>query len=146
MRAVNRTKQGGDSDEEEPYQILAETGKVSCFAALLLCAGNVQAGEPKYKVDASQFKCITKLTSVKHFFVDNLAGNLAGTVDVATAGKGQFPEGSVLQLIPNEVMVKQQKGFSPGTNDWEFFALALQLPFCFEVGSLSGSLVSSAPE
>jgi hypothetical protein len=24
--------------------------------------------------------------------------------------------------------------------------LALQLPFCFEVGSLSGSLVSSAPE
>jgi len=25
-------------------------------------------------------------------------------------------------------------------------ALALQLPFCFEVGSLSGSLVSSAPE
>jgi hypothetical protein len=25
-------------------------------------------------------------------------------------------------------------------------ALALQLPFCFEVRSLSGSLVSSAPE
>jgi hypothetical protein len=25
-------------------------------------------------------------------------------------------------------------------------ALTLQLPFCFEVGSLSGSLVSSAPE
>ena len=24
--------------------------------------------------------------------------------------------------------------------------LTLQLPFCFEVGSLSGSLVSSAPE
>jgi hypothetical protein len=29
----------------------------------------------------------------------------------------------VLQLIPNEAMIKQQKGFSPGTNDWEFFAL-----------------------
>jgi hypothetical protein len=27
-----------------------------------------------------------------------------------------------------------------------FSALALQLPFCFEVRSLSGSLVSSAPE
>ena len=26
------------------------------------------------------------------------------------------------------------------------YALALQLPFCFEVRSLSGSLVSSAPE
>ena len=95
-------------------KILAKTGKVSCFAALLLCAGNVQAGEPKYKVDASTFQCITKMTSVKHFFVDNLAGNLAGTVDVAKAGKGQFPEGTMLQLIPNEAMIKQQKGFSPG--------------------------------
>ena len=53
----------------------------------LLCAGNVQAGEPKYKVDASQFKCITKLTSVKHFFVDNLAGNLAGTVKCSRQGR-----------------------------------------------------------
>ena len=54
-------------------KILAETSKVSCFAALLLCAGSVQAGEPKYKVDASTFQCITKMTPVKHFFVDNLA-------------------------------------------------------------------------
>ena len=29
----------------------------------------------------------------------------------------------MLQLIPNEAMIKQQKGFSPETNDWEFFAL-----------------------
>lgn len=107
-------------------KILVETGKILCFAALLSCAGSVQADEkaaPKYKVDGSTFQCITKMTAVKHFFVDNLAGNLAGTVAVAQAGKGQFPEGTVLQLIPNEAMVKQQKGFSPGTNDWEFFAL-----------------------
>ena len=107
-------------------KILAETSKVSCFAALLFCAGSVQAEEktaPKYKADASTFQCITKMTPVKHFFVDNLAGNLAGTVAVAQAGTGQFPEGTVLQLIPNEAMVKQQKGSSPGTNDWEFFAL-----------------------
>src|SRR6476659_3192736 len=97
-------------------KILAETGKVSFFAALLLCAGSVQTGEPKYKVDGSSFQCITKMTPVKHFFVDNLAGNLAGTVDVAKTGKGEFPEGTVLKLIPNEAMVKQQKGFSPGTN------------------------------
>ena len=107
-------------------KILAKTGKISCFTALLLSVGSVQADEktaPKYKVDASTFQCITKMTAVKHFFVDNLAGNLAGTVAVAQAGKGQFPEGTVLQLIPNEAMVKQQKGYSPGTNDWEFFAL-----------------------
>src|ERR1700742_5106893 len=103
-------------------KILTGTGKVSCVAAVLLCA-NAQAGEPKYKMAASDFKCITKLTPVKHFFVDNVAGNLAGTVDVANAGKGQYPEGTVLQLIPNEVMLKQQKGYSPATSDWEFFAL-----------------------
>jgi hypothetical protein len=105
---------------------LTRTGKVSCLAALLFCVGSVQADEkaaPKYKADASTFRCITQMTPVKHFFVDNLAGNLAGTVDVAKAGTGQFPEGTVLQLIPNEAMVKQQKGYSPGTNDWEFFAL-----------------------
>jgi hypothetical protein len=103
--------------------ILAETGKVSCFAALLLCVSSAYAGEPKYKADGSTFQCITKMTSVKHYFVGNLADNLKGTVAVAQAGRGEFPEGSVLQLIPNEVMVKQQKGFSPKTNDWEFFAL-----------------------
>src|SRR5690349_8548971 len=92
--------------------ILAETGKISCFAALLLCVGSVQADEktaPKYKVDATMFQCITKMTPVKHFFVDNLAGNLAGTVAVAQAGKGQFPEGTVLQLIPNEAMVRSYR-------------------------------------
>ena len=112
--------------EQTLTKILAHTGKVTCLTLVLYCVGSVQAEEkaaPKYKVDASTFRCITKMTSVKHFFVDNLAGNLAGTVDIAQAGKGQFPEGTVLQLIPNEAMVKQQKGYSPGTNDGEFFAL-----------------------
>jgi hypothetical protein len=99
---------------------------ISCLAAILFWFGYAQAEDmahPKVKVDDSTFKCILKMTSVKHFFVDNLAGDLSGTVAVAEAGKGQFPEGSLLQLIPNEAMIKQQKGFSPGTNDWEFFAL-----------------------
>src|ERR1700722_6515093 len=101
--------------------------KFSCLAAILFFVGYVQAdemSERKFKVDNSTFKCILKMTSVKHFFVDNLAGNLAGTVAVAQAGKGEYPEGTLLQLIPNEAMIKQQKGFSPATNDWEFFALS----------------------
>ncbi len=104
---------------------LSTTLKVLGLATSFSCLGLAQADEiaAKYNVDGSTFKCITKMTAVKHYFVDNLAGNLAGTVKVAEAGKGEFPEGSVLQLIPNEVMVKQQKGFSPATSDWEFFAL-----------------------
>jgi hypothetical protein len=41
------------------------------------------------------------MTAVRGFFVDNLAGNLEGAVVVARAGKGTYPEGTVLQLIPN---------------------------------------------
>ncbi len=63
------------------------------------------------------------MTHVRHFYVDNLAGNLAGTVKVAQAGTGDYPVGSVLQLVPNEVMVKREKGFNAVTHDWEFFDL-----------------------
>jgi hypothetical protein len=105
---------------------MSPTLKLWRFAAILFVVGYVQAdelGERKFKVDESTFKCILKMTAVRGFFVDNLAGNLEGAVAVAQAGTGAYPEGTVPQLIPNEVMIKQQKGFSPGTNDWEFFAL-----------------------
>jgi len=97
---------------------------ISRLAAIMLCVGFAYAdemGERKFKVDDSSFKCIQKMTAVRHFFVDNLAGNLESTVAVAKAGRGEYPEGTVLQLIPNEVMIKQQKGFNPQTKDWEFF-------------------------
>jgi hypothetical protein len=105
---------------------LSTTVKFARLAAIFFFIGYVQADETrerKVKVDDSTFKCIVKMTPVRGFFVDNLAGNLAATLAVAQAGKGEYPEGTLLQLIPNEAMVKQQKGFSPGTNDWEFFAL-----------------------
>ncbi len=73
------------------------------------------------KVDDNSFKCITDMTPVKHFFVDNLLGNLDATVKVANAGSGDYPPGSVLQVMPNEVMVKHNAGYSPATRDWEFF-------------------------
>ena len=57
----------------------------------------------------------------------------------------------MLQLIPNEAMVKQQKGFSPGTNDWEFFALdtdkngtKIVSQGAEEVNNFLGSIASSA--
>ena len=86
---------------------------------LLLVAAHADA--EKLKVDDNSFKCITEMTPVRHFYVDNLLGNLAGTTAVASVGRGEYPEGSVVQLVPNEVMIKHEKGFNPATRDWEFF-------------------------
>ncbi len=94
-------------------------------AGLLLSSIAVNSAEPKIKVDDNSFKCILKMEQVRHFYVDNLAGNITGTMSVAMLGTGEYPEGSVLQIMPNEVMVKQQKGFSAATKDWEFFWIDL---------------------
>src|ERR1700744_2797324 len=75
------------------------------------------------KVDDHTFKCISQMTPVRHFYVDNLSGNLQATVAVAEKGKGEYPEGSVVQLVPTEVMIKQQKGFNSTTHAWGFFAI-----------------------
>lgn len=81
------------------------------------------AGDPM-KVGADSFRCIREMTPVRHFYVDNLLGNLEGTLAAANAPKGAiYPPGSVVQLVPGEVMVKREAGFSPATGDWEFFEL-----------------------
>src|SRR6202051_411369 len=82
-----------------------------------------QSAELKGKGDAATFKCITDMTPVRHFYVDNLLGNLQGTVAVAEKDTGDYPEGSVVQLVPTEVMITRQKGFNPTSRDWEFFAI-----------------------
>ncbi|HEX3602725.1 MAG TPA: hypothetical protein VHU43_01440 [Steroidobacteraceae bacterium] len=104
------------------YSILKATAGVA-----VLFAGPAMAAPPaapaSFPIGDSSFKCITEMTHVRHFYVDNLAGNLAGTVKVAQAGTGEYPVGSVLQLVPSEVMVKREKGFNAATHDWEFFEL-----------------------
>jgi hypothetical protein len=89
---------------------------------LVASAGAADNGvQTKLKIDDTTFKCLTDMTRVRHFFVDNLLGNLEGTVAIAKAGKGEYPPGSVVQLVPNEVMIKHEKGYNDVTHDWEFF-------------------------
>jgi len=93
---------------------------IMCGVALLLSAGSGNAID----IDAKSFRCITKMTPVRQFYVDNLQGNLDATLAAANATTGAvYPPGSVVQLIPSEAMVKRDKGFSAATHDWEFFAL-----------------------
>lgn len=73
---------------------------------------------------ADSFGCISDLTPVRGFFVGNLQDNLEATLKVARSETGGvYPAGSVVQLVPTEVMVKREAGFSPVTKDWEFIEL-----------------------
>ena len=66
---------------------------ILCGVALLLSVGFVNAMD----IDAKSFRCIRKMTPVRQFYVDNLQGNLDGTLAVAKAPKGAvYPPGSVI--------------------------------------------------
>src|SRR5258708_24923625 len=121
----------------QPSSLKLQDGTSRRLILTILCGvlqflvANFSAAEDRavksiVNVDAKSFRCITKMKSVRQFYVNNLLGNLDATLAVANSPTGgTYPEGSVIQLVPTEVMVKREKGFSPVTKDWEFFELDL---------------------
>jgi hypothetical protein len=86
--------------------------------------GATETAPAAMQVDAESFRCIREMTPVRHFYVDNLLGDLQATLAAANAPQGAvYPPGSVVQLVPAEAMVKREPGFNPVTADWEFFEL-----------------------
>lgn len=71
----------------------------------------------------SDFECLAHWTKVRSFYIANKVGYLSGALAVANASNGKYPVGTIIQLIPNEAMVKRATGFSPSSDDWEFFSL-----------------------
>lgn len=109
-----------------PGLALADAGPapVSANPGALLVAAVADAAPARLEITPASFKCLTEMAPVRGFFVDNLYGNLDATLKVArNPGGGVYPPGSVVQLVPTEVMVKREPGFSPVTRDWEFFEL-----------------------
>ena len=59
------------------------------------------------------------------YYFTNLKGYLTEAIAVASSPiGGTFPPGTIIQILPSEAMVKRAPGWSPSTNDWEFFRLA----------------------
>ena len=86
--------------------------------------GFVAAASEEISISDETFDCIRDMTAVRGFYVDNLLNDLDGTLAAAQSPDGGvYPPGSVVQLVPGEVMVKHAVGFSPATKDWEFFEL-----------------------
>lgn len=93
-----------------------------------LALGSAYAQDETKQLDvtAALFDCITQMSKAAsgNFFVDNILGDLEATQAVADSETGgSYPPGSVVSLIPTEVMVKHNPGWNPATNDWEFIEL-----------------------
>jgi len=98
-------------------QACGKTDEVSKETATVVNSSEIE-------IDGDSFVCLNKMTAVRHYFVDNLSGDLAATVAAAESTDGAvFPPGSVVQLVPTEAMVKHESGWNSATNDWEFFEL-----------------------
>lgn len=87
--------------------------------------GTTEAGKVEdFKATSKDFTNIHDMTPVRGFFVDNKSGHLAEAVAMAKANKGGvYPVGTILQLVPQEAMVKRRPGWNAATKDWEFFFL-----------------------
>jgi hypothetical protein len=86
-------------------------------------AGTTADTDPEPTAD--DFQCITKGTLVQGFYAKNrYSDDVSGAVTAANSTDGgDYPPGTLIQLIPIEAMVKRYPGYSPDTKDWEFFSL-----------------------
>jgi hypothetical protein len=85
------------------------------------------AGPADFVAEADDFVNINDMTAVRGLFIDNRVGLLDEALAVANDidGGGEYPVGTIIQLIPQEAMVKRGEGFSPEFGDWEFFELSV---------------------
>ena len=78
----------------------------------------------EWEPDESTFQCISSGTPVERYFLWNVFGLEDEALAFANGESGEeFPPGTVIQLVPQEAMVKRLPGFNDATNDWEFFFL-----------------------
>ncbi|MEM9491433.1 MAG: hypothetical protein AAGC55_19970, partial [Myxococcota bacterium] len=75
---------------------------------------------------ADDFECILNWPKVDKFRIINKLGYQSEAEAVANSPTGgTYPVGTIIQLIPQEAMVKRRAGFNPASNDWEFFFLEI---------------------
>lgn len=97
---------------------------ITLLVSLLALGQPVLAKPAPLEIDNETFDCMLDMTPVRGFYVDNvIPGELDKTVAAAQAEKTTYPAGSVVQLVPGEVMIKRHKGYNAATKDWEFFEL-----------------------
>jgi hypothetical protein len=54
------------------------------------------------------------------YSIEWLGGSIATLAIANSETSGEYPAGSVISLVPNEVMIKHDAGWNEATNEWEF--------------------------
>jgi hypothetical protein len=85
-------------------------------------AGTPDATVEDVELTVADFDCIKDWDMVRMFRITNVLGHKDEALAVAAAGEGDYPVGTVIQLVWFEAMVKRRPGYSPASQDWEFIA------------------------
>jgi hypothetical protein len=95
------------------------------FVVLALVAAATSAAAHQFVADESDFTCLRDWTKVHHMRVfHRKAKKLKKAVAIIEAGDLKpLPKGTILQIFPNEAMVKRGGKFNQEGGGWEFFAL-----------------------
>ena len=96
-----------------------------CGSDTTKVTAKVPPGPPEdLAMQAADFQNLHDMTPVRGFFVDNQLGHLEAALKIANSHQGGvYPVGTIIQLVPQEAMVKRRAGFNRLTKDWEFFFL-----------------------
>jgi len=89
-------------------------------------AAGPDTGQPAsdFTVTAEDFQCVLDWPQVRRNRFHNLQNKLTETLAVAnSATGGRYPDGTIVQITPDEAMVQHATGWNTATNDWEFFFL-----------------------
>lgn len=106
------------------YPTILRFSSLIAIVLLVTSQSNSQDADKQIPITDTLFKCLTEMTKTGAFFVDNVLGDKAATEAVATsASGGSYPPGSIISLVPTEVMLKHQPGWNAATGDWEFIEL-----------------------
>lgn len=96
------------------------------IAGLLMCGATVQAAEAVVAVNEQMFGCVHEGTKIRKTYIrhaDPAKLKEAVRIYENKIEGAVYPVGTIIQMVPHEVMVKHAKDAFPNSNGWEFLAL-----------------------
>jgi hypothetical protein len=88
-------------------------------------AGSVQAADTGVAVTEKMFGCMHEGTKIRKTYIrhaDSAKLKEAVRIYEKKVEGAEYPVGTIIQMVPNEAMVKHAKAAFPNSNGWEFLA------------------------